>query len=199
MKKKEFLDELGKILEENKCSDKEEILKDFEEHFSVGIEEGKSEEEVAKMLGNPRDIAMQFILEENKEDKKQEPIKAEVITEQTNVKKENNTAISKILIALALIFFNIVFVFGIVCGLLGALVGCLAAFIAVSIVGIVLIVAGIIGLIAGIAFIASKLMAVVWIFAGIGVTCLRSIINHCNCNFKYKICKIINKILSVEY
>lgn len=187
MKKKEFLDELEKILEKNNCSDKEEILKDFEEHFTVAMEEGKSEEEVAKVLGDPKDIAIQFISEEHKEDEKQEATNTEVVNEQTNVKKENSTT-SKLLIALALIFFNMVFVVWIGFGIFAALVGCIIAFIAVSIVGIALIVAGIVGLIVGVAFITGRLMAVTWIFAGIGVTCLRNIINYCICSFKFKMC-----------
>jgi len=33
MKKKEFLDELYQLLNQNNCKDKEDIIKDFEEHF----------------------------------------------------------------------------------------------------------------------------------------------------------------------
>ena len=32
----------------------EDILYDYEEHFEIGIHKGKTEEEIAKELGNPK-------------------------------------------------------------------------------------------------------------------------------------------------
>ena len=41
MKKKEFLEELDEILTKKNYLDKEEVLKDFEEHFVIGEAERK--------------------------------------------------------------------------------------------------------------------------------------------------------------
>lgn len=38
----------------------EDILNDYEEHFRIGAENGKSEAEIAISLGSPEDIARQF-------------------------------------------------------------------------------------------------------------------------------------------
>lgn len=47
----------------------EEIKKDFEEHFRQGLEEGKSEEEIVRELGDPKEIYNEYkaegIIEEN--------------------------------------------------------------------------------------------------------------------------------------
>lgn len=47
----------------------EEIKKDFEEHFRQGMEEGKSEEEIVRELGDPKEIYNEYkaegIIEEN--------------------------------------------------------------------------------------------------------------------------------------
>lgn len=136
MKKKEFLDELDKVLTKRNYPDKEDVIKDFEEHFRIGEEEGKSEEEIAKLLGNPDDIADQF--------------KEEEIEEKTEVKKENETEVqkendglTKLVLALALIFFNITIVLGVAVGMLGAMFGFFIAGIAIAVAGIALIIVGI--------------------------------------------------------
>jgi len=174
MKKKEFLEELDKILTEKKCPDKEDIIKDFEEHFVIGQEEGKSEEEIAKLLGNPSDIAEQFKeeIEEIEETKKKKPaIVNEPVKDNNQTKKENDSS-TKLILALCLIFFNLVFVLGLVTGLFGALIGFIAAFITVAVTGIVLVIVGILGLILGTVIIPTSLMALALMFSGIGTTAL---------------------------
>lgn len=180
MKKKEFLEELDKILTKRNYSDKEEVLKDFEEHFIVGEQEGKSEEEISKLLGNPKDIADQF-KEENEEKVN--------VTENKTVNKQENSTFAKLILAGLLIFFNIVFVFGIVVGLFGALLGLFIASIAIAISGVVLFIVGVLGAIIGISFIASGILSLVLMFSGIGVVCLRNIRSNFNRMVVYWICK----------
>ncbi|MDW7669072.1 MAG: DUF1700 domain-containing protein [Bacillota bacterium] len=62
MKKQEFLD-LTKYYLKTKDVNKEEIseiLEDFEEHFQIGLEEGRTEEEICESLGDPKEIAKNF-------------------------------------------------------------------------------------------------------------------------------------------
>jgi uncharacterized membrane protein len=60
MNKETFFTELNKELVKNKVSDIDEILAEFEEHFAYKIDEGKTEEEVVKKIGNPVDIARDY-------------------------------------------------------------------------------------------------------------------------------------------
>ncbi|MCA9487466.1 MAG: DUF1700 domain-containing protein [Nanoarchaeota archaeon] len=57
MNKKEFLHELKKNLKSIKKEDREEIIRDYEEHFAVGKKQKRKESEIAESLGNPKDIA----------------------------------------------------------------------------------------------------------------------------------------------
>lgn len=60
MNKKEFLRQLRYNLNSLSKPEIDEILIDFEEHFIIGEEQGKSEQEISALLGDPRIIAMQF-------------------------------------------------------------------------------------------------------------------------------------------
>lgn len=42
-------------------TEREDILLDFKEHFEIGQDEGKSEEEIAKGLGTPQQIAREMV------------------------------------------------------------------------------------------------------------------------------------------
>lgn len=60
MKKKEFIEKLKSLLYGLPANEVKDILADYEEHFMAGMENGKSEEEIARALGNIEDIAQQF-------------------------------------------------------------------------------------------------------------------------------------------
>lgn len=59
-KKEEFMDALRHYLNDFSSDEREEILYDYEEHFRIGMESGKTEDELIKELGSPRDIAAQY-------------------------------------------------------------------------------------------------------------------------------------------
>jgi len=61
MNKSEFMQILNKELINNKVNDIDEILTEFEEHFAYKLEEGRSEEEVIRKIGNPVDIAKDYL------------------------------------------------------------------------------------------------------------------------------------------
>ncbi len=60
MNRKEFIKILGMELSKNRVDDVEEIISEFEEHFDYKLEEGKSEEEIVRKIGNPVDIASDY-------------------------------------------------------------------------------------------------------------------------------------------
>ncbi|MCW8966388.1 MAG: DUF1700 domain-containing protein [Candidatus Pacearchaeota archaeon] len=60
MKKKEFLKELEERLIGISKEDKKEILQDYEEHFKVGKKKKRTEEEISKSLGDPKEIAKEI-------------------------------------------------------------------------------------------------------------------------------------------
>lgn len=60
MSKTEFINILKSALNGISENERSEIIYDYEEHFDVGIEEGKTEEEISSALGDPKAIAKQF-------------------------------------------------------------------------------------------------------------------------------------------
>lgn len=61
MNKKDFMELLGDSLSAYGVSDAREILLDFEQHFEDGIAAGETEEQVCEKLGDPIEIAKQYI------------------------------------------------------------------------------------------------------------------------------------------
>jgi len=57
MTKNDFLRKLKRFLP---ADDRKDIISDFEDHFATGLAEGKMEEEIAKELGEPSDVAKEF-------------------------------------------------------------------------------------------------------------------------------------------
>jgi uncharacterized membrane protein len=60
MNKIDFLQILHQELAENNVSDRADILYDYEEHFRIGEEKGKTETELIAELGDPVSIAKQY-------------------------------------------------------------------------------------------------------------------------------------------
>jgi uncharacterized membrane protein len=59
----EFLAVFSASLKHMRADEKEEILQDFREHFEIGKELGKSEQEIASELGDPRLLARMYSAE----------------------------------------------------------------------------------------------------------------------------------------
>ncbi len=60
MNKNEFMNSLKSQLKAIPENDKQEIIYDYEEHFRIGLNKGRNEEEIVSSLGNPKQIAKQF-------------------------------------------------------------------------------------------------------------------------------------------
>ncbi len=61
MTKEQFLHELDTSLRGLSKEEKQDILHDFEEHFEIGKLDGKSEDEIARSLGTPNQIAKELL------------------------------------------------------------------------------------------------------------------------------------------
>ncbi len=57
MNKKEYLKKLKRFLP---ASERAEILSDYEDHFATGLSEGKTEQDIASELGDPKDVASEY-------------------------------------------------------------------------------------------------------------------------------------------
>ena len=61
MNKRDFINELYALLRPLGEAERRDIMRDFEEHFAVGAEKGKTEEQICNELGSPRQVASQFL------------------------------------------------------------------------------------------------------------------------------------------
>ncbi len=77
MTRNEFINRLTNKLSENKISDVEEIISQYEEHFTYKLADGYSEEEIAAKLGNPEELALQYATRD--EDNKSGAFKAIIV------------------------------------------------------------------------------------------------------------------------
>nr|QNO51732.1 hypothetical protein LBHPMFOL_00001 [Methanosarcinales archaeon ANME-1 ERB6] len=73
MNKKEFMEKLDNALTGIPKDEKKEVMRDYEDHFSIGLEKGRTEEEIAKSLGDPASIAKSITAEYSITRAKREP------------------------------------------------------------------------------------------------------------------------------
>lgn len=60
MNKEEYLKKLSKVIKKVSVDEKKDILFDYEEHFRIGMENGRTEEEISEALGDPKNVAKQI-------------------------------------------------------------------------------------------------------------------------------------------
>ena len=96
MNKDEYIEKLTKLLKRLPKEEREDIISDYEEHFMIGLEKGRSEAEISKALGSPNNVAKQ--------------IKAEYMVKRAEDKQSAGSMFEAILAAAGLGIFNLVFV-----------------------------------------------------------------------------------------
>jgi uncharacterized membrane protein len=96
MNKEDYLKKLTRLIKKLPKEDREDILLDYEEHFRIGVEKGRSEEEISKALGNPETVAKQ--------------IKAEYMIKKAENKPSAGSIIDAILAVTGLGLFNLIFI-----------------------------------------------------------------------------------------
>lgn len=126
MNKDEYLEKLTRLLKDMSKEDKEDILLDYEEHFMVGLEKGRTEEEISKALGDPETVAKQ--------------IKVEYMIKKAEDKPSVGSVFEAALAAAGLGFFNLVFIAGPVLLVASVMVTLFVAGLAVIFAGILTVV-----------------------------------------------------------
>lgn len=132
MNKEEFLQTLQLTLTDFTTEERADILYDYEEHFRIGYENGKTDSELIAELGEPEDIAKQYKSASEKENHTNHNI--EYKAEKLNVE---NVSIS-VIAAVSLLLFNLIFTLGIFLGLAGGLIGLFAGAIGAFLGGVAL-------------------------------------------------------------
>jgi uncharacterized membrane protein len=61
MNKEQFLKQLNESLKRLSLEEQEDILQDYEEYFAIGMEKGKTEQEISTSLGNPKQISKELL------------------------------------------------------------------------------------------------------------------------------------------
>lgn len=114
MNRKEFIDKLRINLQGMPAAELQDILSDYEEHFDIGLSKGKTEEEISKELGDPRDIA----------DGYKSSFKSSY-NDNSNTASYNpsNDGVRKALIIALLVGFNLIVILGPYMALIGILLG----------------------------------------------------------------------------
>ena len=131
MNKKEFLGRLSELIKDISEEEKKDILFDYEEHFRIGLEKGREEEEIAVSLGDPKVIAKQS--------------RASCILKEAEKTTSASNIIRAIFAAVGLGFFNLVIVLGPAIGLLGIFVALFASAFAITISGVAVLFGALIG------------------------------------------------------
>lgn len=127
MNRVEFINSLTTQLSKISQAERDEILYDYEEHFSIGLEHGKSEEEIAQDLGDPKIIGKQFA--------------ADAIVKQA-AQSRTVGGITRAVFAIAgLGFLNLIFVLGPFLVLASLLIALFAASVAILLSGFALVLA----------------------------------------------------------
>ncbi|GAB6087696.1 HAAS signaling domain-containing protein [Alkaliphilus crotonatoxidans] len=125
MNKAEFLEKLNYGLNKIPAGEKQDILYDYEEHFRIGLEMGKTEEEISKALGEPGSIAKDF------------SVNYRVIQAENTASTAN--LLRAVLATVSLGFFNLIFILGPFIAAVGVLVAFFAVSASVTIAGILLV------------------------------------------------------------
>jgi uncharacterized membrane protein len=124
MKKTEFLSELYNSLGNMSDADKQDVLNDYEEHFRVGMADGRTEEEIAQSLGNPRVIGNSFRIDAMLDEPKE------------GGGTSGASVLRAVFASISLTFLNLVFVVGPFFGLVGVLIGLWAVTFSMTVSGI---------------------------------------------------------------
>lgn len=96
MNQAEYIKKLNSLLKKLPKEEREDIISDYQEHFMIGVEKGRTEEEIASALGDPSKIARQ--------------IRAEYLVKRAEDKQSAGSMLEAILAAAGLGIFNLIFV-----------------------------------------------------------------------------------------
>jgi uncharacterized membrane protein len=122
MNRKQYFDSLEKNLKSLKREEMDDILQDFREYFEIGIERGRTEQELMASLGSPKTLARQIRFESYVK-------QAEETTSAAHIGKAVFTSIG-------LSFFNLIFILPLFLIALGLLLALFISAVAISAAGV---------------------------------------------------------------
>ena len=157
MTKQEFINILSDRLKHLPTDDRQEIIADYEEHFIVGMENGKTEAEIAKSLGLPSQLARE--------------LSAGYHIQQVEQKANPENIFRAIIATGALGFFNLIFILAPAIGIYASLFGFWVSALAFVAAPILLLIVSIFGFqqFFFFEFFASLFMSGIGIFMTIGL------------------------------
>jgi uncharacterized membrane protein len=156
MNKKDFIKKLSSYLGGIPEEDRQDVINDFKEHFKEGLAEGRTEEEIAESLGDPRSLANQ--------------LKASILVNKADKTTSAANITRAVFATLGLGFFNLIFVLGPFIAIAVIPVVLFASAIAITASGITVFFVSIFGPLFPNYFTALINPAVA-IFGSIGITC----------------------------
>lgn len=167
MKKLEFMNKLTTSLNANGLGQNEidEILFDFEEHFRIGLEKGKTEEEICNSLGEPASLSKQY--------------SAAALINKAGENTTLKNTFRAVFASLGLGFVNMVFVLGPFMGLVGILIGLFGASIGIAVGGMSLFVLAILSFYVTSIVIGINVFAAIFIAIGIACSGILFFIGNC--------------------
>lgn len=124
LNKKEFKAVMKKELSGLPKEEREDILLEYEVHFSEETKKGKSEAAICKELGSPKELAKMY--------------KVNVLIQEAEDNISTNNILRAVLASIGLGLFNLILVLGPFLGLLGLLAGIFAASLGLVFAGLVL-------------------------------------------------------------
>lgn len=129
MNRNEFINTLDRYLSGLPADEKQDILYDYHEHFNIGLEQGKTEDQISEALGDPKTIGRQF--------------KAGHAVKRAEENKSAGNIFRAIFAALGLGFFNLIFILWIFIAAAGIIAGLAAAALGTTIGGIAILIVSI--------------------------------------------------------
>jgi uncharacterized membrane protein len=137
MNRETFLTQLKRSLSGLPEAEKREILYDYEEHFRIGMENGKSEEQIAGALGNPRVLGKSYRIDALL-GPEAEPAEGEAAAGRTRSKA--GRILRAVFASVSLGVFNALFVVGPFAGAVAVLVSLWAAAASLALSGVAILV-----------------------------------------------------------
>lgn len=158
MNRNEYIARLQDALGNIPNDAKNEIIYDFSEHFEVGLEHGKTEEEIAESLGDPKANAKQY--------------RAEYIVQQAHNKSTGVNVFRAIFAAISLGFFNLIFMLPIFAVVFSIIVSIFAVSFSLSLSGVCVLLATILKPLLPSWISLSNINPLILIFGSISITSL---------------------------
>jgi len=159
MTRERYLADLKRSLGRMTDQERREVLYDYEEHFRMGLADGRPEEQIARSLGSPRLVGKAYAIDALLDESKDGGLDA-------------SSVLRAVFASISLGFFNIIFVLGPFLGLVGVMLGLWATAVALAVSGLAVLLSPLATVIVPGAISLSGMNPAFLFFAGVGVAAL---------------------------